>query len=110
MIESWRADGADHGDVLSMLLLAQEDGAGMTDQQTYDEVLTLLTAGIETTAIALAWALYEVGADPEVERRLHAELDDVVGDRPVTFADVPSLTYTGTDRRRRSCGSTRSGS
>lgn len=95
VIESWRADGTDHGDVLSMLLLAQEDGVGMTDQQTYDEVLTLLTAGIETTAIALAWALYEVGRDPEIERRLHAEIDSVVGDRPVTFADVSSLVYTG---------------
>lgn len=95
VIESWRTDGVDHGDVLSMLLLAQEDGVGMTDQQTYDEVLTLLTAGIETTAIALAWALYEVAQHPEVERGLHAEIDAVVGDRPVTFADVASLTYTG---------------
>lgn len=89
VIESWRADGTDHGDVLSMLLLA-----GMTDQQTYDEVLTLLTAGIETTAIALAWALYEVGSNPEIEHRLHAEVDSVIGDRPVTFADVEKLTYT----------------
>jgi cytochrome P450 len=94
VIESWRADGTDHGDVLSMLLLAQEDGVGMTDQQVYDEVLTLLTAGIETTAIALAWALYEVGQNPEIERRLHEEVDSVVGDRQVTFADVSSLTYT----------------
>jgi len=94
VIESWRADGTDHGDVLSMLLLAQEDGVGMTDQQVYDEVLTLLTAGIETTAIALAWALYEVGLNPEIERRLHEEVDSVVGDRQVTFADVSSLTYT----------------
>lgn len=94
VIESWRADGVDHGDVLSMLLLAQEDGVGMTDQQTYDEVLTLLTAGIETTAIALAWALYEIGRNPDVERKLHAELDSVLGSRPVTFADVPSLSYT----------------
>lgn len=94
VIESWRADGIDNGDVLSMLLLAEEDGTRMTDQQTYDEVLTLLTAGIETTAIALAWALYEVGNDQEIERRLHAEIDEVVGDRPVTFADVRSLHYT----------------
>ncbi|GAB2866527.1 cytochrome P450 [Lentzea nigeriaca] len=89
VIESWRTDGIDHGDVLSMLLLA-----GMTDQQTYDEVLTLLTAGIETTAIALAWALYEVGRNPEIEHRLHAEVDAVLGGRPVTFADVAFLTYT----------------
>ncbi|KOV76926.1 cytochrome P450 [Nocardia sp. NRRL S-836] len=91
VIESWRTDGADHGDVLSMLLLAQDDGTGMTDQQTYDEVLTLLTAGIETTAIALAWALHEVGSNPEVERRLHAEVDALPG--PATFADLPRLPY-----------------
>ncbi|MFS8101253.1 cytochrome P450 [Lentzea alba] len=89
VIESWRADGTDHGDVLSMLLLA-----GMTDEQTYDEVLTLLTAGIETTAIALAWALYEVGNNPEIENRLHAEIDSVLGGRPVTAADIASLTCT----------------
>ncbi|SDG74709.1 Cytochrome P450 [Lentzea fradiae] len=94
VIQSWRADGTDHGDVLSTLLLAREDGAGMTDQQTYDEVLTLLTAGIETTAIALAWALHEVGENPDVEHRLHRELDTVLGDREVTFADIPKLTYT----------------
>jgi cytochrome P450 len=90
VIEAWRADSADHGDVLSMLLLA-----GMTDEQTYDEVLTLLTAGIETTAIALAWSLYEVGHNPEIEQRLHAELDSVLGSRPVTYADVDKLVYTG---------------
>lgn len=95
VIDSWRADGVDHGDMISMLLLAQDDGVGMTDQQTYDEVLTLLTAGIETTAIALAWALYEVGQNPEIERRLHAEIDSVVGDRQVSIADVPALAYTG---------------
>ncbi len=91
VIESWRTDGVDHGDVLSMLLLAQDNGTGMTDQQTYDEVLTLLTAGIETTAIALAWALYEVGSNPEVERRLHEEVDALTG--PATFADLPRLPY-----------------
>ncbi|KJK42223.1 cytochrome P450 [Lentzea aerocolonigenes] len=90
VIEAWRADSTDHGDVLSMLLLA-----GMTDEQTYDEVLTLLTAGIETTAIALAWALYEVGSNPEIEHRLHTELDQVLGPRPVTYADVDKLVYTG---------------
>ncbi|MEV6244201.1 cytochrome P450 [Lentzea sp. NPDC051838] len=90
VIEAWRADGTDHGDVLSTLLLA-----GMTDQQTYDEVLTLLTAGIETTAIALAWSLHEVGSNPSIEARLHAELDTVLGSRPPTYADLDQLVYTG---------------
>ena len=95
VIASRRAEGvADHGDLLSMLLLAQDEaGEGMTDQQTYDEVLTLLTAGIETTALALAWAFHEVARHPDVEERLVAEFDQVLGGRPVTFADVPRLTY-----------------
>jgi cytochrome P450 len=96
VIASWRTGGVDHGDVLSMLLLAQDEdtGDGMTDQQTYDEVLTLLTAGIETTALALSWIFHEIARNPEVERRLHAEVDDVLGGRPVTVDDIPKLTYT----------------
>ncbi|ASR36037.1 cytochrome P450 [Prauserella marina] len=95
VIADSREGGADHGDVLSMLLLAQHEdtGAGMTDRQVYDEVLTLLTAGIETTALALAWVFHEVAAHPDVERKLHAELDEVL-EGPVTFADIPRLTYT----------------
>jgi cytochrome P450 len=95
VIASWRADGVDHGDLLSMLLTAQDDsGTGMTDQQTYDEVLTLLTAGIETTALALSWVFHEIARNPEVEQRLHAEVDEVLDGRPVTVDDVPKLTYT----------------
>lgn len=95
LIASRRADPEDHGDLLSKLLLAQDDsGDSMTDQQTYDEVLTLLTAGIETTALALAWAFHEISEHPDVERRVVAEIDEVLGGRPVAFADVPKLTYT----------------
>ena len=95
VIAEWRAHGVDHGDLLSMLLLAQDDsGEGMTDEQVYDEVLTLLTAGIETTALALAWAFHEIGRRPEVERRVHAEVDEVLGGRRITFDDIPKLAYT----------------
>ncbi|MEU7530588.1 cytochrome P450 [Saccharothrix sp. NPDC042600] len=97
VIAARRAEGVDHGDLLSTLLLAQDDdtGGGMTDQQTYDEVLTLLTAGIETTAIALAWACHEIAAHPAVEARVHAEVDEVLAGRPVTAEDVPRLVYLG---------------
>ncbi|HEX6340559.1 cytochrome P450 [Umezawaea sp.] len=95
LVASRRADGRDHGDVLSMLLLAQDDaGSGMTDQQTYDEVLTLLTAGIETTALALSWVFHEIARHPEVERRLLAEVDEVLGGRPVSADDVAHLVHT----------------
>ncbi|HVV17805.1 MAG TPA: cytochrome P450 [Pseudonocardiaceae bacterium] len=96
IIADRRAQGTDHGDLLSMLLLAQDDAnGGMTDQQVYDEVLTLLTAGVETTALALAWSCHELARHPDVEERLHAEVDEVLDGRPVTADDVPKLAYTG---------------
>ncbi|SMD22145.1 cytochrome P450 [Lentzea albidocapillata] len=97
VIESRRGDDTDHGDLLSTLLMARdaETGEPMTDEQVFDEVITLLTAGIETTALALAWIFHEIAADPEVERRVVAEVDEVLAGRPVTIDDVPKLTYVG---------------
>jgi cytochrome P450 len=59
----------------------------------YDEVVTLLSAGIETSALALAWLLHELARHPDVERRVHGEVDRVLGGRRVTYEDVPKLTY-----------------
>jgi cytochrome P450 len=97
IIEERRADAVDHGDLLSMLLLAQDemgDQTGMTDRQLHDEALTLLLAGHETTAVALTWTWYLLSHHPEVEAALHAELDAVLGKRPPTVADLPNLCYT----------------
>jgi len=96
VIRHARADGDDHGDLLSMLLLARDEDTGerMSDQQVHDEVVNLLTGGSETTGITLAWLFHELARHPEVERRLHAELDEVTGGRAVTVDDVPKLTYT----------------
>jgi cytochrome P450 len=66
----------------------------MTDQQLRDECMTILLAGHETTANALTWALQLIAQSPAVEARLHAELDAVLGDRPLTPAAVPQLIYT----------------
>ncbi len=82
------AAGTDHGDLLSVLLPAD-----MTDEQVHDEVMTLLVGGIETTALALAWTWHELARHPEVERRVHAEVDEVLGGRAPTFADVGHLPY-----------------
>jgi len=97
VIVGWRADGSDQGDVLSMLMLARdtETGEPMTDRQVFDEVITLLTAGIEATALALAWIFHEIAANPEIEQRVRTEIDEVLAGRPVTFDDVPKLTYLG---------------
>ncbi|HEX8456436.1 MAG TPA: cytochrome P450 [Pyrinomonadaceae bacterium] len=98
IIDERRASGRDRGDLLSMLLLAQdEEGAtgGMTDEQLRDEALTIFLAGHETTANALAWTWYLLTQNPEAESRLHAELDEVLADgRLPTVEDIPRLRYT----------------
>jgi cytochrome P450 len=96
VIAEGREHQADRGDVLSMLLAARdtETGEAMTDGQVYDEVVTLLTGGVETTALALSWMFHEIGRHPDVERRWHRELDEVLDGRAVTHDDVPKLRYT----------------
>ena len=97
MLHERRASGVDHGDLLSMLLLAQDtegDGEGLTDQQIRDEVVTIFLAGHETTASALTWSWYLLAQHPEAQQRLHAELDAVLGDRPPGLDDLPHLPYT----------------
>jgi cytochrome P450 len=96
VITRGRADGTDRGDLLSTLLLARDEETGerMNDQQVHDEVVTLLLAGSETSGIALAWLFHELARHPAVERRLHAEVDQVLGGGAITVEDVPKLTYT----------------
>jgi cytochrome P450 len=95
IIAERRASGKDEGDLLSMLLAARdEDGSQMSDRQLRDEVMTLFLAGHETTALTLAWSWYLLGKNPETERKFHAELDEVLGDREPTMADLPRLKYT----------------
>ena len=97
IIDERRRAGVDRGDLLSMLLLAQDvegDGGGMSDRQLRDETMTLFLAGHETTANALAWTWYLLARNPEAERELHRELDEVLGGRLPTAEDVPRLQYT----------------
>src|SRR2546430_12444779 len=95
IIAERHASGTDTGDLLSTLLAARdEDGSQMTDRQLRDEVMTLFLAGHETTALTLAWSWYLLGKHPEVEKKFHAELDEVLGNRDATMADLPQLTYT----------------
>ena len=96
LIADRRAHPEDTGDLLSMLLLAQDedDRSGMTDQQVRDEALTLLIAGHETTANALTWTWYLLSQNPDVEAQMHDELDRVLGGRLPTFDDLSRLPCT----------------
>jgi cytochrome P450 len=95
IIAEKRASGRDSGDLLSMLLAAQdEDGSRMTDQQLRDEAITLFLAGHETTANTLSWTWWLLAQNPAVEAKLHAELRTVLAGRAPSLDDLPKLVYT----------------
>lgn len=97
IIEERRRTGHDHGDLLSMLLIAENDNNGdnLSAEQVWDEALTLFIAGYDTIATALMWTWYLLSEYPEIEAKLHAELDDVLaGGRAPRFDDLKRLPYT----------------
>ncbi|WP_432585841.1 cytochrome P450 [Streptomyces sp. HD1123-B1] len=96
LIADYRATGGDRGDLLSALFAARDEETGerLSEREIHDQVLTLLLAGIETTAAALTWTWFLLGRDPAAEAALHAEVDAVVGGRTPAFADVPRLVHT----------------
>lgn len=97
LIAERRASGELGGDVLSMLLTVsdEETGEAMPDRQIRDEVVNLMVAGHETTAVAICWTLFLVSQHPDVERRVHEELDTALGGNLPTLADIPRLSYLG---------------
>ncbi|MFF2949802.1 cytochrome P450 [Kitasatospora sp. NPDC057965] len=95
IIADYRATGVRHGDLLSMLLDARDEESGerMTDAQIHDECAGLLAVGSETTARTLAWLFHVLGSLPQVAGKVQAELDDVLGDGPVTYEAITRLDY-----------------
>jgi cytochrome P450 len=95
-IRQRRADGADRGDLLSLLLHARDevDRTQMTDRQLRDEAMTLFLAGHETTALALSWTWALLATHPDAEARLAGEVAEVLAGRTATVEDVPRLRYT----------------
>lgn len=104
-----RGEEQDRGDLLSMLLTSSDDlldeagkptgeRVSLSDLQVRDEVLTIFLAGYETVANGLTWTWYLLSQNPEVEARLHAEVDAVLGPsqarRTATLADYAQLKYT----------------
>jgi cytochrome P450 len=95
LLDQRRQAGGDQGDLLSMLLHATQDGERpLSQEELRDEVVTLLLAGHETTAIGLAVTLHQLATHPEVQERLTREVREVLGSRPATFEDLTRLTYT----------------
>ena len=95
LISARRINGGGEGDLLDMLLEARDEdaGEGMGERQLRDEVMTILTAGYETTARALSWTWYLIDANPQVREKLEQELDGL--ERPTPgFEDLERLAYT----------------
>jgi cytochrome P450 len=96
MIERRKADAGPRTDLLSLMMQSKDDqtNAHMTEKQLRDEVLTLLLAGHETNANALAWTFYLLAQRPDADLRLHEEARSVLGGRAAyTAADVDRLAY-----------------
>lgn len=96
LIRQRRASAEESTDLLSMLMDARDEETGeqMDDRLLRDEVATLMLAGHETTANALSWTWMLLSQHPEVWQKLQSELQEVLGERPPTYEDLPKLSYT----------------
>jgi cytochrome P450 len=95
IVERTQKAGGNQRSFLAMLMAARDadTGAAMTDRQLHEEVLGMLQQGHDTVGESLAWTWYLLSLHPEVERKLHDEIAQVVGDRAPVVADIPRLTY-----------------
>jgi pentalenene oxygenase len=96
LIAECRGTGADHGDLLSLLITARESetGTSLDDLEIRDQVINLLLAGSQNPAGALTWALYRMTQHPDARAQLYEEVDTVLGGRPARWDDLPKLPRT----------------
>jgi len=82
-------------DLLQTLMDARySDGQGMSDELVLSESMQLLVAGHETSSNGLSWLLYLLSSHPECLERVRQEFDSVLGDAPLSHADVPKFEFT----------------
>jgi cytochrome P450 len=94
IIDRRRITGSQTPDMLGALMGARDlEGRPMSDKALIDELMTLIVAGHETSAITLSWMWYLLSQHPAVEQRLLREVD-ALGEKPVPdFADAEKLGY-----------------
>jgi cytochrome P450 family 110 len=90
-----RVNTAERGvDILSLLLEARhEDGSALSDVELRDQLITLLTAGHETTTTAISWVFYHLLKEPAVERRVRDELTRITEGRPLQVSHLTQLEF-----------------
>ncbi len=91
-----RRDGERREDLVSLLIEARdpETGRAMTDKEVADNLITFISAGHETTALALTFSFYLLSLHPGIEAKVVAEIREVVGDAPLEAGHVEALAYT----------------
>ena len=96
IIDDYRKAGADHGDLISILMRARDGdtGAGMTGKQLRDEAATLVIAGSETTGNTIAWACYLLAQHPRIQERLQEEADLVLDGADAGYETLSRLPFT----------------
>jgi cytochrome P450 len=96
IIDGYRTAGADHGDLISILMRARDDetGTGMTSKQLRDEATTLVIAGSETTGNTIAWACYLLAQHPGIQERLQEEADRVLAGGDASYETLARLPFT----------------
>ena len=94
MIDKRRAENRDTGDILSILLQAEDEhGTPMPNQQIRDALVTLIAAGSETTTNSMNWTLHLLSEHPDVCEKVVAELQRVLAGRNPQVSDLPHLPY-----------------
>ena len=97
LIAARKHDPGQRADLLTLLMKARdaETGQGMSDTEIRAQIATIFTAGHETTAMAVVWALYLLGMHPSADEAMLSELNAVMeGEVVVRSADWARLTYT----------------
>lgn len=81
-------------DILSQLRRVQDTKSGLSQDEIEDQLVTMVFAGYETTAVALAFAWYSLATHPRIRRRFHEELDTVLEGQAPSYTDLPDLEVT----------------
>lgn len=98
MTRAARATGGEAAagaDLLSILLATRDGGSGLSETEVVDQLVLFQIAGIDTTANALAWAVWLISEHPQVQQQLQAEADTVLGEEAAAgHQHLPDLVYT----------------
>ena len=99
IVEARRSTQSSQPDLLNLLRAARdlETGQSMSADEIVANLLTFITAGHETTAVALAWTLWLLAKDQATQQRVFDEVRSLAGDQPIDATLVEGLSFPGSD-------------